>query len=168
MGTTLSAGSSFKWLRDTFYSNEHYDSLVNAADSVSVGSEGLIFLPYLTGERTPHNNPNARGVFFGLHLGHEKGHLARAVMEGVCFALRDSLELMLDLNTPVKYVRTIGGGTRTPIWRQIQADVFNLPVVINHLTMVSFENSSSPKCQNCFSGLCSRPIDSALFLNPEL
>ena len=128
MGTILSAGSSLKWLRDTIGSHESYDSLVGEAESAAIGADGLVFLPHMTGERTPHNDSNARGVFFGLHLGHQKGHLARAVLEGVCFALRDSLELMTALGISVEALRTIGGGARSRVWRQIQADVFNLPV----------------------------------------
>ena len=128
MGTILSAGSSLKWLIDTIGGQASYESLVSEADSVAVGADGLIFLPYMAGERTPHNDSNARGVFFGLHLGHRRSHLARAVLEGVCFALRDSLELMMALGISVEAVRAIGGGARSPVWRQIQADVLNLPV----------------------------------------
>ena len=128
MGTILSAGNSLKWLRDTLGGQESYDSLVTEAESVAVGADGLVFLPYMTGERTPHNDSNARGVLIGLHLRHRRGHLTRAVLEGVCFALRDSLELMQTLGVAVEAVRTIGGGARSRVWRQIQADVFNLPV----------------------------------------
>src|SRR6185436_17848762 len=93
------------------------------------GSEGLFFLPYLTGERTPHADPLARGCFVGLTLAHSRGHLARSVMEGVTYALRDSLAIIRDLKVPVKEIRASGGGSKSPLWRQIQADVFGQEVV---------------------------------------
>ncbi|NOZ57133.1 MAG: xylulokinase, partial [Calditrichaeota bacterium] len=93
------------------------------------GAEGLVFLPYLAGERTPYPDPNARGVFVGLSLRHGKGHLVRAVLEGVAFGLRDSLEIMRDLGVPIQQIRASGGGARSPLWRQILANVFGLPVV---------------------------------------
>jgi xylulokinase len=83
----------------------------------------------LTGERTPHNDSSARGVFFGLHLNHERGHIVRAVMEGVCFGLRDSLDLIRGLQGNVSEVRAIGGGSRGSLWIQLQADIYGLPVV---------------------------------------
>ena len=128
MGTILSAGNSLRWLRNTLGSQQSYDSLIDEAESVDIGADGLVFLPYMAGERTPHNDSNARGVFFGLHLGHLPGHLTRAVLEGVCFALRDSLELIRTLGVSVESITAIGGGARSRVWRQIQADVFNLPV----------------------------------------
>ena len=131
MGVVLSAGNALRWLRDILAQGEElsYDLLTREADAVKPGSDGLLFLPYLTGERTPHNDSNARGVFFGLHLGHRKGHLVRAVMEGVTFALRDSLELMRPMVDEIPQVRAIGGGARSPLWRQMQADVFGTPVL---------------------------------------
>ena len=94
-----------------------------------MGADGLTFLPYLTGERTPHADSNARGVFVGIHAGHERGHLVRAVMEGVTFALRDSLELMRNLDVGAQEAVAVGGGARSEMWRQMQADVFGLPVI---------------------------------------
>ena len=131
MGVVLSAGNSLRWLRDilTEGGQVSYDLLTNEAAAVPPGSDGLLFLPYLTGERTPHNDSNARGVFFGLHLGHTRAHLVRAVMEGVTFALRDSLELMRPMVESIPEVRAIGGGARSPLWRQMQADVFGTPVL---------------------------------------
>ena len=131
MGVVLSAGNALRWLRDILSEggDVSYDLLTKEATDVDPGSDGLLFLPYLTGERTPHNDPNARGVFFGLHLGHTRGHLARAVMEGVTFALRDSLELMRPMLDSIPEVRAIGGGARSPLWRQLQADVFGTPVL---------------------------------------
>ena len=131
MGVVLSAGNSLRWLRDilTEGGQVSYDLLTNEAAAVPPGSDGLLFLPYLTGERTPHNDSNARGVFFGLHLGHTRAHLVRAVMEGVTFALRDSLELMRPMVETIPQVRAIGGGARSPLWRQMQADIFGTPVL---------------------------------------
>ena len=93
------------------------------------GSEGLFFLPYLAGERTPHADPLARGCFVGLTLSHTRGHLARSVMEGATYALRDSLAIIRELGVPVKEIRASGGGSKSPLWRQIQADVFGQDVV---------------------------------------
>ena len=104
--------------------------MLNAeAAKVKPGSEGLFFLPYLTGERTPHADPLARGCFIGLTLAHSRGHLARSVMEGVTYALRDSLAIIRDLDVPVNEIRASGGGSKSPLWRQIQADVFGQDVV---------------------------------------
>ena len=93
------------------------------------GSEGLFFLPYLSGERTPHADPDARGCFVGLTLAHTRGHLIRAIMEGVTYSMRDSLEIIEGLGVPVEQIRASGGGSRSPLWRQIQADVFGRKVV---------------------------------------
>ncbi|MCH7721666.1 MAG: xylulokinase [Planctomycetes bacterium] len=139
MGVMLSAGGSFRWYRDTLGDDEcgrataehrdPYDVLTESAACAPAGCEGLIFLPYLTGERTPHADPDARGVFFGLSLGHGKEHLTRAVMEGVAYGLRDSLELIGGLRLEMREVRVSGGGARSRLWRQILADVFDAPIV---------------------------------------
>ena len=92
------------------------------------GAEGLYFLPYLAGERTPHLDPHARGALIGLTLAHGRGHVVRAIMEGVTFALRDSLAIIEGLGVPVKQIRASGGGAKSPFWRQMQADVFGKPV----------------------------------------
>ena len=92
------------------------------AAAVPAGSEGLFFLPYLSGERTPHADPDARGCFIGLTLAHGRGHLIRAIMEGVTYSMRDSLEIIEELGVPVRQIRASGGGSRSPLWRQIQAD----------------------------------------------
>ena len=128
MGVILSAGNAMRWLRDVVSPGGSYDTLTAEAEEVPPGSDGLYFLPYLTGERTPHNDSAARGVFFGLHLGHTRAHMVRAVMEGVCFALRDSLELMRPFAEEIGQIRAIGGGARSALWRQMQADVFGAPV----------------------------------------
>ncbi len=139
MGVMLSAGGSFRWFRDVLGQEEiseaakrgvdPYEVLTEKAAGTPAGAEGLVFLPYLAGERTPYPDPNARGVFVGLSLRHGKGHLVRAVLEGVAFGLRDSLEIMRDLGVPIQQIRASGGGARSPLWRQILANVFGLPVV---------------------------------------
>ena len=126
MGVTLSAGGSLSWWRETLGGD--YDDLVEAASSVQPGSEGLLFLPYLSGERTPHLDPKARGAFIGLTARHGVAHMTRAVMEGVIFSLRDSLEIMRELEVPVEDVRATGGGARSALWRQLQADIYGTPI----------------------------------------
>ncbi len=128
MGVTLSAGGSFQWWHDTLAPESAYDELTALASEAPPGAEGLVFLPYLAGERTPHLDPMARGAFFGLTNRHGKSHLMRALMEGVIFSLRDSLEVMRDLDVPVGQVRATGGGARSTLWRQLQADVYNTTV----------------------------------------
>jgi xylulokinase len=125
MAAILSAGLSLKWLRDKVFENRSYQTLAEMAAAVPPGSEGLLFLPYLAGERTPHMDPAARGAFVGLTLRHHRGHLVRAVMEGVVLALRQGFELMLGLGVPAERIVASGGGTRHPLWLQLQADVLN-------------------------------------------
>jgi xylulokinase len=144
MGVMLSAAGSFRWYRDTLGREEiaqaqetgrdSYDVLTEAAAEVAPGCEGLIFLPYLTGERTPYPDPNARGVFFGLTLRHGKPHMTRAVLEGVAYGLLDSLELMRALGLSIEQVRASGGGARSALWRQILADVFDTEIVTVNVT----------------------------------
>jgi xylulokinase len=135
MGVTLSAGNSFRWLRDTFRSISasseplDYAQLTAMAATVVPGSEGLIFLPYLTGERAPHLDPFATGAFVGFTSRHTPAHLVRAVMEGVVFSLLDSLEIMRGMGVPIHQVRAIGGGGRSELWCQMQADIFGCEVV---------------------------------------
>jgi len=139
MGVMLSAGGSLRWYRDTFADAEKsvaalagrdpYEYITEQADTAPVGSEGLIFLPYLTGERTPHADPHARGVLFGLSLRHTKAHVARAILEGVAYGMRDSLEIIKGMGVPITEVRASGGGARSRLWRQIQADVNGVPMV---------------------------------------
>jgi xylulokinase len=139
MGVMLSAGGSFRWYRDALNGDrvaaakkrrvDPYELMTAEAKTAPAGCEGLIFLPYLMGERTPYPDPNARAVFFGLHARHTRAHLTRSVMEGVTFGLRDSLELMAQLSIPVREIRASGGGAKSPFWCQMQADIFNAPVV---------------------------------------
>jgi xylulokinase len=144
MGVMLSAGGSFRWFRDSFgeieielskwTGKDPYEFLTMEAGNVPAGSEGLIFLPYLTGERTPHADPMAKGVFAGISLRHNKPYFVRSVLEGVAFGLRDSLELMKALGIDIKEIRAIAGGARSPLWRQILADVFNTPITTINVT----------------------------------
>jgi len=99
------------------------------ASKAEPGCKGLIFLPYLAGERTPHGDPNARGVFFGLTLDHGKPHMIRSVMEGVAYGMRDSLEIMRGLGIKIDQIRALGGGARSDLWRQIQADIYGTELV---------------------------------------
>jgi xylulokinase len=126
LAVTLSAGGSLRWWRDV--TGLDYGPLVAEAASVPAGAEGLLFLPYLTGERTPHLDPQARGVFIGLTARHTRGHMTRALMEGVLFSLRDGLEIMRDLEIRPKEIRATGGGASAPLWLELQADVYGLPV----------------------------------------
>jgi len=128
MGVTLAAGGSLRWWRDVVGHEVDYDQLVRGASDVAPGSEGLLFLPYLSGDRSPHLDPEARGAFFGLTLRHTRAHLTRAVMEGVAFSLKDCLDLMAGLGVPVGEVRATGGGARSVLWRSILADVFDHPI----------------------------------------
>ena len=127
MGVMLSAAGSYKWFKEAFAPDLTYDELNDAAAVVPAGSEGLVFLPYLTGERTPHPDPLARGAFIGLTVRHGLGHMARAVMEGVAFGLRDSVELMA-AEMELGEVRVSGGGASSDLWLRIIADVIGLPV----------------------------------------
>lgn len=136
MGVMLSAGGSLLWLRDSFHLDawfrddlDPYDAMADEAAAVAPGSEGLLFLPYLTGERTPHADPYARGAFVGLTIRHTRGHLIRAVMEGVAMGLRDSLEILRTMSVTRLQIRASGGGARSPLWRQILADVFGQELV---------------------------------------
>jgi xylulokinase len=139
MGVMLMAGGSLRWFRDELCDEEKaeaaqrgvdpYEIITAKAAAAPIGSEGLIFLPYMTGERTPHADPNARGVFLGLGLRHTKANMARAIMEGVCYGLRDSLEILKEMKLPVNEIRNTGGGSRSPFWRQMQSDVFRAPLV---------------------------------------
>ncbi|EIV99411.1 xylulokinase [Thermoanaerobacter siderophilus] len=132
MGVMLSAAACLKWWVDEINNfgkaSLTYDDLLEEAARVKAGSGGLIFLPYLMGERTPHSDPYARGCFIGLNMTHNRGHMTRAILEGVAFGLRDSLEIIKELNIPVNEVRVSGGGAKSKLWRQILADVFGVRV----------------------------------------
>ena len=137
MGVMLSAAGSFQWYKNTFGDFESkieekegidaYEQLTKGAESVTPGSNGLFFLPYLSGERTPYPDPHAKGCFIGLSLIHKKEHLSRSVLEGVSFGLNDSLQLMKSLGINPSEVQLSGGGTKSGLWKQMLADVFALP-----------------------------------------
>lgn len=138
MGVTQGAGLSLKWFRDNFCIEEKrtaelmgvdpYMLMDKEAERVAAGCSGLIYLPYLMGERTPHLDPNAKGVFFGLSAKHEKPDMVRAVMEGVVYSLKDCLEIIKEMGVNVSEVRASGGGGKSPLWRQMQADVFGTEI----------------------------------------
>ncbi len=128
MGVMLSAGGSLRWVRDVLGARGGYDELTAAAEEWPAGSEGLTFLPYLSGERTPHADPHARAAFAGLTLRHDRGALVRAVLEGVAYGLRDSLELLRELGVDPRDGRVSGGGARSELWLRILASVLGLPI----------------------------------------
>ena len=138
MGVILSAGLSLQWYRNQFAQSEaavamglgqeSYEVMTQLAQRAPVGSEGLIFLPYLTGERTPHADPNARGAWIGLSPRHGRPHLIRSVIEGATFAMNDSLEIIRSLGVPIDEIRVSGGGAKSAFWRQVQADIYGQAV----------------------------------------
>jgi xylulokinase len=135
MGVMLSAAGSLRWYRDTFAPGASFDDLLAPAADIPIGCEGLLFLPYLTGERTPHPDPLARGAFVGLTVRHALPHLTRAVLEGVSFGLRDSFELIKQgSGAAITQVRVSGGGAKSPLWRQILADIFGAELVTVNTT----------------------------------
>ena len=135
MGVSLSAAGSLEWFCQQVCKElmagkkaDPYAILNREAAGIAAGSEGLFFLPYLAGERTPHADPDARGSFVGLTLKHTRGHMVRSIMEGVAFALRDSLAIIKEMGVPVRQIRVGGGGAKSDLWRQIQADAFGQKV----------------------------------------
>jgi xylulokinase len=128
MGVMLSAAGSLRWFRDAFAAGERFDRLTAEAEAWPPGAERLTFLPYLAGERTPHADPDARGAFVGLSLRHDRGALVRAVLEGVAFGLRDSLELLRALGVEPQVGRASGGGARSDLWLRILASVLGIPL----------------------------------------
>ena len=130
MGVTNGAGLSLRYIRETFFPDSTYDDLTALAATAPPGSDGLLWAPYLFGERTPHLDPNARAALTGLTASHTRGHIVRAVLEGVAFSLNDTFTLFRELHIPVNKIRLGGGGARSPLWRQIQADVYNHPIEI--------------------------------------
>jgi xylulokinase len=166
MGVMLSAGGSFQWWKNHFAHEELeqatrtgkdvYEFLTALAESAPLGSEGLLFLPYLTGERTPHPDPKARGGFIGLNVRHTKAHLTRAVLEGITFGLRDSLELIKASGITITELRVNGGGARSLFWRQMIADIFGYPVV----TVNSTDGPAYGAAVMAASGVLEEPIES--------
>ncbi|RME84593.1 MAG: xylulokinase, partial [Caldilineae bacterium] len=135
MGVMLSAAGSLQWHRDTLAPDTDFNTLVQAAGDIPAGSEGLLFLPYLTGERTPHPDPLARGAWVGLTLRHTLAHMTRAVLEGVAFGIKDSFTLIQNAGLgEIRQVRISGGGAKSPLWRQIMADVLEADLVTVNTT----------------------------------
>jgi xylulokinase len=128
MGVMLSAAGSLQWLHDIVAPGLPFDALVGEAERWDPGVEGLLFLPYLQGERTPHADPDARGAFAGLQLRHDRGALVRAVLEGVAFGLRDSFDIVRDLGIDISGARVSGGGARSELWLRICASVLDVPI----------------------------------------
>lgn len=129
MGVTLSAGSSLSWFRNTFVKGQNFDELLSEVGTVSPGAEGLLFTPYLVGERTPYADSLIRGSFIGLDARHEMKHFSRAVLEGITFSLKDSQEMMKAAKKePIEYLVSVGGGAKNPAWLQMQADIFDVPI----------------------------------------
>jgi xylulokinase len=138
MGVMLSAGGSFQWYRNNLADAEKqeaqkrgcdpYEVLCEIAEKAEPGCQGLLFLPYLTGERTPHADPNARAGWIGITAYHSKSHLIRSLLEGVTYGMRDSLEIIKGMGVPVEEIRVSGGGALSPFWRQMQADIYKNPV----------------------------------------
>jgi xylulokinase len=128
MGVMLSAGASLAWFRDVAGGGASYESLLSEAARWAAGTEDLLFLPYLAGERTPYADPQARGAFVGLQTRHDTGALTRAVLEGVAFGLRDCLDLLVELDAGIDVARVSGGGARSELWLQIVASVLELPL----------------------------------------
>ncbi len=124
MGVTQSAGLSFRWLRDVIAPGASYDTLTAEATQIPAGSDGLLWAPYLLGERTPHLDSQATAAFYGITASHTRGHLVRAVLEGVAYSLKDTFTLFAELGIPVQGVRLGGGGARGPLWRSIQASIY--------------------------------------------
>ncbi len=129
MGVTQAAGLSLRWFRDRFGAGaedgrDPYERMTEEAASVNAGSQGAFWAPYLMGERTPHLDPSARAAFVGLTASHTRAHLIRAVLEGVAYSLKDTFTIFDEINVPVERIRLGGGGARSPLWRQIQADVY--------------------------------------------
>jgi len=136
MGVTQASGLSLRWFRDQFGTTiasnggDPYELLIGEAATAPVGSDGLLWAPYLMGERTPHLDPQARGVLAGITASHTRAHMIRAILEGVAFSLKDTLSIFEERKVPVRSIRLGGGGASAPLWRQIQADVYGHEVEI--------------------------------------
>lgn len=129
MGVTLAAGYSLSWFKDTFAADKSFDVLLQGIDQVPAGSNGLLFTPYIVGERTPHPDANIRGSFIGMDAGHKLEHFGRAVMEGITFSLRESIDILRGAGKTVNEVISIGGGAKNEAWLQMQADIFDATIV---------------------------------------
>lgn len=133
MGVVLSAGGAFGWYKDNFArelgnNDQTLRALDDEAERIPPGADGVTFLPYLAGERTPHRDASARGAFLGLSLAHTRAHMTRAVLEGVCFALNDSLSVLKELGLSPRHLLLTGGGAKSPLIRRLQSEIFGVPV----------------------------------------
>ncbi|MBN2220665.1 MAG: xylulokinase [Vallitaleaceae bacterium] len=127
MGVMLSAANCLKWWVESVVKDQEFNALLAEAQESEM-DEKVLFLPYLMGERTPYSDPDAKGAFVGMTMNSERGSLTRAVLEGVSFGLRDSLEILKDIQVPIREIRVIGGGAKSPLWKQILADIFKAPI----------------------------------------
>jgi xylulokinase len=136
MGVTQAAGLSLRWMREQLGLKDQgdagYEVMTGEAAAIEPGADGVLWAPYLMGERTPHLDPNVRAALVGLAASHTRAHITRAVLEGVAFSQRDSFTIFRELGVPVQRVRVGGGGARSSVWRQIQADVYGYPVETVH------------------------------------
>lgn len=128
MGVMLSAASCLKWWVDTVQKGMSFEDLLEEAQMLESEDKHLVFLPYLLGERTPHADPNAKGAFVGMTMTTQRGHMTKAVLEGVSYGLKDSMEILKDIKVPIKHVRVIGGGAKSSLWKQILADMFGVEI----------------------------------------
>lgn len=146
MGVTLSAGHSLSWFRKTFAEDESFDTLVSKTANIKPGSDGLIYTPYLVGERTPYADSVIRASFIGVDASHTKANFTKAVMEGITFSLRDSLEIFKESGKTINEMISIGGGSINPIWLQMQADIFDA-------TIIKLANDQGPSMGACMIAL---------------
>ena len=131
MGAHLSGGVALKWLKNNILGAQSFDAMTALASEVPAGSEGLLFLPYLNGERTPHNDPNAKAVYLGMTLRHDKRHMIRSTMEGIVYSMKESYAIFRSLGIRGDRIIAAGGGAKSPLFRQIQADMYDCPIYIN-------------------------------------
>lgn len=131
MGAHLSGGVALKWLKNNILEYGSFDDMTAIAEKIPAGSEGLLFLPYLNGERTPHNDPDAKAVYLGMTLKHTKAHLIRSTMEGIVYSMKESYAIFQSLGITADRVIAAGGGAKSPLFRQIQADMYNCPIYTN-------------------------------------
>ncbi|TFE22848.1 xylulokinase [Cohnella luojiensis] len=137
MGVTLAAGYSLSWFRNTFAKGESFDAMLEGVGDIPAGSNGLLFTPYIVGERTPHPDSKIRGSFIGIDGSHTRAHFARAVMEGITFSLNESIAIFRAAGKTINTIVSIGGGAKNPLWLQMQADIFRADVV-------ALENEQGP------------------------
>lgn len=142
MGVTLSAGHSLRWFKEKFVEEKSYDELMEGVNTIAPGSNGLLFTPYIVGERTPYADSIIRGSYIGIDVAHTKLHFVKAVLEGIVFSLRDSLEIFRSSGKEITEIVSIGGGAKNPTWLQIQADIFNA-------TVYKLKNEQGPSIGAC-------------------